>query len=120
MKLWVLGFDVVAVVGFVVVGRDTHNEGNAIADVLETAAPFLIALLWGWVATRAWVAPTSVSVGSGVALATVALGVAMRRLLFGDGIAFVFIIVTAAFFALTMVGWRLLWRILQRSETIPA
>ena len=57
---FLLGFDVVAVLAFVAIGRDTHDQGSTLADVLETAAPFLIALAVAWAASR-WEA-TSITV----------------------------------------------------------
>lgn len=99
--------DVVAVIVFVVIGRDTHEGGTGPADVLATAAPFLLGLLPGWAAGR--LTGPLLSVRSGVTTAGVAasVGLAVRRLVFGDGIATPFILVTASFLVASFVGWRL-------------
>lgn len=95
------------VVVFVAIGRDTHNEAPGLSGIVETAAPFLIALLVAWAVTRAWRDPVSWVTGVEVAAITVGIGVLLRRFLFGEGIAAAFIIVTTLFFTATMVGWRL-------------
>ncbi len=60
--------DVAVIVVFVAIGREEHNSGSSIVGLLETAAPFLIALAIGWLATRAWQNPTGVGRGLGAAL----------------------------------------------------
>lgn len=101
-----LGFDVVAVVAFVLIGRDTHNEGNAIVGVIGTLAPLAAGLVAGWVATDAARDPASIRTGLGVAAVAGVAGVAIRRLVFGDGIALPFLLVLAGFYVASMVGWR--------------
>lgn len=103
-----LGFDVVVVVVFVMLGRETHDEGNAFVDIISTAAPFLIALGLGWAITRAWVRPIDIRRGLGVAAVTVAGGMLLRRAVFDDGTAAAFVIVATAFNLAGMAGWRLL------------
>lgn len=94
------------VILFVAIGRDTHNESPGLGGIVETAAPFLIALLLGWLATRAWRNPVSLSTGIGVTAMTVVAGVLLRRIIFDEGIAPAFIIVTTLFLTATMLGWR--------------
>jgi len=98
--------DVAAVVAFVVVGRDTHDEAPGFAGIVETAGPFLIALATGWGVARAWRHPERIATGAIVAAVTVVLGMVLRRGLFGEGIALAFVLVAAAFLGLTLVGWR--------------
>jgi hypothetical protein len=115
-----LTLDAVIVFLFVIVGRDTHQESQTVLDVIETAAPFLWALLAGWVVTRAWRNSTSFRTGIGVASITIMGGVLLRRFVYGDGIATPFIIVTALFLLATMLGWRgavQLWRRRSRPST---
>jgi hypothetical protein len=110
---WWLTVDAAIVFIFVVVGRDTHQESQTALDVIETAAPFLWALLAGWAVTRAWREPISLRTSVGVAGVTIVGGVLLRRFVYGDGIATPFIIVTALFLLATMLGWRglvQLWR----------
>lgn len=97
--------DVVAVVAFVVIGRDTHNEGSALADVAVTATPFLIALPIGWLTVGV---RDLHHLRSGLYMAglTVGIGMALRRFVFDRGTAVSFVLVAAVFLTLTMVGWR--------------
>lgn len=103
----VLGLDVVAVLVFVVIGRRTHEEGLAAAGLARAAAPFIVALVVGWLATRAWSSPTRIRTGAGLAACTVGLGMVLRRWVVGDGTATSFVIVAAVFLAATLIGWRL-------------
>lgn len=103
---WLLVFDPAAVILFVAVGRDTHGEEAAVEGMATTAAPFLIALAVGWAAGRAWRHPVDLRPGAVVAAVTVALGMALRRLVFDEGTALAFVAVATAFLTLTMLGWR--------------
>ena len=99
--------DIAVVVIFVVIGRGSHDENNALLGVIATAAPFLLALLASWLlVTRLGGDP--VSVGSGVALwlGTWAGGLLLRWLLFHGGVAPGFIAVAGAFLFVGLVGWR--------------
>jgi hypothetical protein len=110
---WWLTLDAAIVFIFVIIGRDTHQESRTVMDVIETAAPFLWALLAGWAVTRAWKDPISFRTGTGVATITLVGGVLLRRLVYRDGVATPFIIVTALFLLATMLSWRglvQLWR----------
>lgn len=91
---------------FVVLGRGTHAEGNAAADVVGTAAPFLVAMLGGWLVTRAWRQPASLRTGTVAYVVTLAGGMALRGIVFGEGTAISFIIVAALFLGFAMLGWR--------------
>ena len=101
-----LALDAVAVVAFVLIGRDTHNEGNAIVGVIGTLAPLAAGLVAGWVAANAVRDPLSVRTGLGVAGVALIAGLAIRRLVFGDGIALPFVLVATAFYLAAMLGWR--------------
>lgn len=107
MRRVLLLFDAGFVILFVALGRNTHNEVPGLGGILETAAPFLMALLIGWLVTRAWRDPTSLITGAGVVAITVAAGMLFRRVLFDEGTALAFVIVTALLLATTMLGWRL-------------
>ena len=48
---------------FVVIGRRSHDEGSAVAGVLETAAPFLIGVGAAWLIVRGWRWPFAVLTG---------------------------------------------------------
>jgi Protein of unknown function (DUF3054) len=99
--------DVACVLVFVLIGRRNHGEGSAASGVLRTAAPFLMALVLGWVAARRqWALAETWRFGIPLWVGTVALGLVFRRVLFNDGTAAAFIIVAALFLGLVLVGWR--------------
>ena len=103
-----IGFDLVSVLAFVAIGRDTHDRAATFGGFIETAAPFLIAVVVGWTAARIWRAPLSLRAGATVAAVTVVVGMAARNLVFGDGTAASFVIVATIFLSGFILGWRLL------------
>ena len=107
MHRWLLLFDVGSVFVFVVAGRSNHNGSDAALSILHTAGPFLIALGIGWLIARAWQDPISLRTGGMVAVVTVAGGVVLRRLVFDDGTAVSFVVVTTLFLTFLLLGWRL-------------
>jgi len=104
------GLDALTVFVFVALGRDTHDEGFTIEGIVETAAPFLLAVVAGWIVWRAWRKPLGLRTGAMVAATTVVVGLALRRLVFDDGTALTFILVTTAFIGSAMAGWRAVGR----------
>ena len=102
-----LSLDVGAVLLFVALGRDTHDEGGGVGELLETAAPFLVGLAVGWIVTAAWREPLALRTGLGVAAATIVVGMLVRRLGFGDGTAASFVVVATIFLTVFELGWRL-------------
>jgi len=109
------GIDVVAVVLFVVIGRRNHHEtGNAVAGAVRIVAPFLIALIVGWVVARADRNPMSLRSGAAIWACTVVLGLALRRIVFQRGIALAFIIVATITLAVFLIGWRAVARGVKR------
>ncbi len=106
-----LGLDVFVVTLFVAIGRRNHDEGTALAGVIETATPFLIGLAAAWVITRAWRHPYSVITGLVIWPLTVLIGMTARRMLFDDGTATSFVVVATVFLGATLVGWRALRRV---------
>jgi len=103
--------DVCGVLVFVVIGRASHAEANALAGLAVTAWPFLAALAVGWLVTRAWRRPTAVlPTGVGVWLVTVGLGMVLR-VLAGQGTALTFIMVSLVFLGLVLPGRRALARV---------
>lgn len=111
-----LGLDAVAVIGFVALGRDSHNEANSLSRIASTATPFLIAVAVGWLVSRSWNRPVRLTTGVIVAAVTVGLGMLLRRSL-GSGTAPTFIVVATGFMMLTMTGWRLVVMALFRMRT---
>ena len=100
--------DAVLILGFAALGRRSHDEGSGAAGVVEVAAPFLIALVVGWLVARAWRAPLAPQTGAIVWIVTVAGGLALRSLVFDRGIAPAFIVVALLTLAVLLVGWRVL------------
>jgi hypothetical protein len=103
-------FDVAAIVLFVVVGRRSHDEGNALRGIARVAAPFLIGLAVAWLVARAWKAPTSTTTGLVIWPVTLVVGLLLRRFAFDGGTALAFIIVATIVTGALLVGWRALYR----------
>lgn len=98
--------DAFCVLIFVVIGRANHHAGVSLAGVASTAWPFLAGLAIGELATRAWHSPFAlIPTGIGVWLATVAGG-QLLRIISGQGTEFAFVVVSAAFLGLFLLGWR--------------
>ena len=112
-----VGIDVFSVTLFVAVGRREHERDSAIAGLIDTAAPFLLALALAWVLLRAWRRPTDWRTGVGVWAITLVAGMILRNLVFGDGTATSFVIVAASFLALFLVGWRVAFGLIERRST---
>jgi Kef-type K+ transport system membrane component KefB len=111
--------DIVCILLFVFIGRRNHNEStSSLRDIVEVAAPFLIALALGWTVQRLWTRPLRVQRGIILWLITVAFGLILRHSMFDRGIALPFIIVATLFNGVTLVGWRLLAnRVINRRAT---
>ncbi len=106
--------DVCCVLIFVVIGRASHTKGESLAGIASTSWPFLCGLAGGWAASRAWRRPLAIRpAGIAAWLCTVALGMILR-VVSGQGTAVAFIIVALAFLGASLLGWRLLWRLLAR------
>ena len=111
-----LGLDTFSVVLFVAVGRREHERDSAIAGLIDTAAPFLLALGLAWIVLRAWRQPTDWRTGVGIWAITVAAGMLLRNLVFGDGTAMSFVVVATAFLGLFVVGWRVAYTLIERRQ----
>jgi hypothetical protein len=99
--------DAVVVVLFVLVGRGTHGEHNAVVELARTAAPFLLGALAGWTIVAA-TGRSGAAWRSGLIVwaAAVVLGLFLRRVAFERGIARSFVIVTTIVLGALLVGWR--------------
>ncbi len=114
-----LALDVAAVISFVALGRDTHDEGLDAIGILETAAPFLIGLVIGWMLSAAARSPLALRTGVVVAAVTLGAGMALRRFAFDRGTAPSFVVVAAVFLFATIIGWRLVGRRITEKATVP-
>jgi hypothetical protein len=102
-----LAADVGCVLVFVVLGRRSHDEGDSVASTLNVAAPFLIGLAIGWLASpHLHHRPSSIRAGLDVWVATVVIGVLLRWFAWDRSTAFTFVLVAAAFLGLFLLGWR--------------
>lgn len=101
--------DVVLVLVFAASGRASHESGLGVLDVLGTAAPFLAALLIGWLIVKLTGRRGSAAWPAGVLLYAVTLtsGLALR-ILFGATAALPFVLVTAGVLAVFLLLPRLL------------
>ncbi len=115
-----VGIDVFCVTLFVAIGRREHERGSAITGLIETAAPFLLALALAWVLLRAWRRPTDWRTGLGIWATTLVAGMVLRNVVFGDGTATSFVVVAAAFLALFLVGWRAAFAVIDRRRAVPS
>ena len=99
--------DACCVLAFVVIGRASHSDGETLAGVASTAWPFLAGLACGELAARAWRQPLAlVPSGVGAWLGAVVVGQGLR-VLAGQGTALAFIVVSALFLGVFLLGWRL-------------
>ena len=104
--LTALATDVVCVVVFCTIGRRSHAEGLTLSGIAETAWPFLVGTLTGWLLSRAWQRPAAlVPTGVAVWLCTVVVGMLLRKLT-SAGTAPSFIVVASLSTALLLLGWR--------------
>ena len=98
--------DLLLVLVFVLIGRDSHREGFSLVGTAVTLWPFVMGLALGWLITRAWRAPLAiVGTGLGVWLVTVIVGM-LLRLASSQGVQLSFVIVTAIVLGVFLLGWR--------------
>lgn len=110
--IWIaLAVDVILVVVFAAVGRASHGEEVLGPDGLglaQTAWPFVVSLLVGWLTMRLWRFPLAI-LNAGVALWLYTLiGGMLLRAFSGQGVEIAFIIVAGIVLAVFLVGWRVI------------
>jgi hypothetical protein len=107
--------DAILVTAFVIVGRASHDR--SLTRLLGVALwPFLVGLLIGWLAGRAWKDPNApVRAGIPVWLGTAAVGMLLRWVS-GQGVQPVFMAVGSAFLLLFIVGWRVIAALVRRRQ----
>ena len=103
--------DAVCILAFAAIGRRSHDEAEGLGGVLATAAPFLVALAFGWAVVEALrrsrsTDPLRADAGVVIWTVTVVAGLVLRRTLWDRGTALAFVIVATAFLGLAIVGWR--------------
>lgn len=105
---WSFLFDFVLVLAFVLIGRRSHAESDALTGILTTFWPFLSGLVIGWLAVVGfrWPFVTYLS-GALIVVATVFVGMLLRHQT-GQGVAVSFVIVATVVLAIFLIGWRAL------------
>lgn len=99
--------DTAVLAAFVLLGRAEHDSGSSLAGYITTLAPFIIGLVIAWLAVgEVRSQPLAVRSGLIVWACALLIGLVLRRVVFGDGIALAFIIVAAAFTGFGLNGWR--------------
>ena len=106
MRATSIGLDIAVVLAFALAGRASHDEGLSVLGLADTAWPFLLGLVLGWVLVgRSRLALRSLRAGLIIWPVTVAVGM-LLRLLTGDGAALSFVLVAAGVLGAAMLGWR--------------
>ncbi len=116
--IWLI-FDVLGILVFVMIGRNNHDEASGFGYTLQTAAPFLIAMVAGWALSQSWKAPETWRTAFIVWATTLVVGMALRRVVFDKGTARAFIIVATVFLAMAMFTWRYVLRSIHRRMGQP-
>jgi hypothetical protein len=118
--LGALALDCGSVLVFVAIGRHTHHDGDSLAGLWHTAWPFLAGLALGLIAVRGWRRPLRLGpAGVGAWLGAAGAGMVIR-VLAGQGTAAAFVLVTLAFLALFLLGWRVLALAMTRRPGVRA
>ncbi|MCC9204705.1 DUF3054 domain-containing protein [Arthrobacter sp. zg-Y769] len=116
---WLLASDLVLIVIFAALGRQSHEHGLALPGILATALPFLLACLLGWAVMRAWRRPVQLwPSGVVIWLVTAAAGLGIRALT-GGGTAVSFQVVTLIVLGVFLLGHRAAWTVASRRRDRP-
>lgn len=107
--------DLLVVLIFAAAGRSSHDLSGDVLGVLDTAWPFLVGLVVGWVAVLRQ--PRHVWWLDGIVIAASTLVIGMLlRLATGDGTALPFVAVATGVLVGGLVGWRALEALLRRGR----
>ena len=99
--------DLVVVLAFVAIGRSAHDETNAVIGLATTAAPFVVALILGWIGVLVLHRdPVMLAEGVGIWLGTWIIGLVLRAVVFAGGTAPAFVVVAGVSLAVGLIGWR--------------
>jgi hypothetical protein len=91
---------------FAAVGRRNHAEGLSIGGVAETAWPFLVGAVVGWLISRGWRRPTAVvPTGITIWVCAVVVGMLLRKAI-SEGTAASVVTVATLTIGLLLLGWR--------------
>jgi nitrate/nitrite transporter NarK len=110
--------DVVAVVVFCVIGRRSHDEAGALTGLIRTLWPFLGGLAIGWAtADRLRAAPTGLYPFGVIVWFCTLVGGMILRVVDDQGTAISFVIVAGFVLAAFLLGWRAVFRLVERRMT---
>ena len=101
-------YDALCILALVIIGTRNHDTDKGIGGVLYVALPFWIALIVGWIITRAHRSSNATATGVFVWIITVTLSMVLRNLVFDRGTAAAFIVVASVFLGISMNGWRII------------
>ena len=116
---WLL-LDVAWIIVFAIIGRQSHNEGTALAGIVGVAWPFLVGYVVGAFALRLTRAPRSITRVIPVWLLTIVIGMAIRTIQKGRAPDSAFIIVATIALAVGFIGWRLVVAAISRRRRTTA
>jgi peptidoglycan/LPS O-acetylase OafA/YrhL len=114
-----IAVDVICILVFAILGRSSHQETTDLLGVAHTAWPFLAGCLIGALVGRTWRQPFSLKSGVAVWLGTVAGGMVLR-VLTGGSVQLSFVIVASCVLAIFLIGWRAVFRLIQRARANSA
>lgn len=131
---YVLLTDLVLVLLFAGIGRQSHDHGISPLGILQTAAPFLAAVLVGWAfaylisavrthqpdGRHVFNPLTPFPNGTLIWVITVGVGMTARGMLTTDRVTVSFVVVATIFLGLFLVGWRTIAALLARRRTAPS
>lgn len=117
--LWAIIVDVVAVIIFAAIGRSAHSRAPGIDGLIQTAWPFVVALLVGWTLWLLLRRGSALSLGVGVWmwLVTMIGGMTIWGVRDAKIPHFTFIAVACLATLILLLGWRLIAGALLRRRT---
>lgn len=99
---------------FAAFGRNAHEQSPW--GALETAWPFLVGALLGWLAIRAHRRPGTIfPTGVVICLSAEVIGM-LLRMLTGQGTALAFVLVSLGVLGLFLLGYRLIVQLISRDR----
>jgi len=105
--------DLICVLVFVTIGRNSHEEGVTLSGVISTGWPFWLGVAGGYIGVLAFrLAPASLSGAAMVLFKTLFVGMVLRGVVQQEGTPPAFVVVAAVFLGVTLLGWRVAGRLL--------
>lgn len=114
MRIVPAAFDLLLVLVFATIGRATHGGDLTPLGILETAWPFVVACLFGWVVVNLLDDDGFGFRSALVVWLVTLLGGMGLRILAGGGAALPFVLVATLVLAAALFGWRLVAGLVRR------